>query len=137
MRGQSHAPVAPYPFYRRLDGPQASPPPGFDPRTVQPVGSRYTDYDTPPTCAHVLYKCIRGLQKTSCKLITKLRGGEGVIPAGRHSCLAFLRPTYETSARQAANFIDILFDFSESLDGRAGLVPQHSFLLYSFQFLIC
>jgi len=26
-----------------------SPPPGFDPRTVQPVGSRYTDYTTRPT----------------------------------------------------------------------------------------
>ena len=24
-------------------------PPGFDPRTVQPVGSRYTDYTTRPT----------------------------------------------------------------------------------------
>jgi hypothetical protein len=24
-------------------------PPGFDPRTVQPVGSRYTDYATRPT----------------------------------------------------------------------------------------
>jgi hypothetical protein len=40
-----------YPFYRRLGGPQGrfgrlrkiSPPPGFDPRTVQPVASRYTD----------------------------------------------------------------------------------------------
>jgi hypothetical protein len=38
-----------YPLYRRLGGPQGrsqqewniSPPPGFDPRTVQPVGSRY------------------------------------------------------------------------------------------------
>ena len=26
-----------------------SPPPGFDPRTVQPVGSRYTDYAARPT----------------------------------------------------------------------------------------
>ena len=26
-----------------LDGPKISPPPGFDPRTVQPVVSRYTD----------------------------------------------------------------------------------------------
>jgi len=26
-----------------------SPPPGFDPRTVQPIGSRYTDYATRPT----------------------------------------------------------------------------------------
>jgi hypothetical protein len=44
-----------YPLYRRLGGPQGrsgrkrkiSPPPGFDPRTVQPVASRYTDYATP------------------------------------------------------------------------------------------
>jgi hypothetical protein len=26
-----------------------SPPPGFDPQTVQPVGGRYTDYATRPT----------------------------------------------------------------------------------------
>ena len=40
-----------YPLYRRVGGPQGrsgrarkiSPPPGFDPRTVQPVASRYTD----------------------------------------------------------------------------------------------
>ena len=40
-----------YPLYRRLGGPQGrcgqvrkiSPPPGFDPRTVQPVAIRYTD----------------------------------------------------------------------------------------------
>ena len=46
-----------YPLYRRLGGPQdrsgqvrkISPLTGFDPRTVQPVGSRYTDYATQPT----------------------------------------------------------------------------------------
>jgi hypothetical protein len=40
-----------YPLYGRLGGSQGrsgrvrkiSPPPGFDPRTVQPVASRYTD----------------------------------------------------------------------------------------------
>ena len=45
-----------YPLYRRLRGPQdrsgqvrkISPPPGFDPQTVQPVASRYTDYATWP-----------------------------------------------------------------------------------------
>ena len=45
-----------YPFYRRLGGPQGrsgqmrkiSPPPGFDPWTVQPVASRYTDWATRP-----------------------------------------------------------------------------------------
>ena len=46
-----------YPLYRRLGGPQGqsgqvrkiSPPPGFDPRTVQPVTSRYADHATRPT----------------------------------------------------------------------------------------
>jgi hypothetical protein len=44
-----------HPLYRRLGGPQGwsgrvlkiSPPPGFDPRTVQPVASRYTDRAIP------------------------------------------------------------------------------------------
>ena len=59
--GQHHTPAAlppgktRYPLYRRLGGPQGrsgrvrkiSPPPGFDPRTVQPVASRYTDCAIP------------------------------------------------------------------------------------------
>jgi hypothetical protein len=44
-----------YPLYWRMDGPQGqcgrvrkiSPPAGFDPRTVQPVASLYTDYTIP------------------------------------------------------------------------------------------
>jgi len=50
-----------YLLYRRLGGPQSqsgkvrkiSPPPGFDPRTVQPVASRYTEYATRPTFIHL------------------------------------------------------------------------------------
>jgi len=46
-----------YPLYRKLGGPQGrsgqmrkiSPPQGFDPRIVQSVASRYTDYATRPT----------------------------------------------------------------------------------------
>ena len=45
-----------YPLYRRLDGPQGRSgraehlaPPGFDPRTVQPLVSRYADWATRPT----------------------------------------------------------------------------------------
>jgi hypothetical protein len=59
--GQRYAPAAlppgktRYPLYRRLGGLQGrsgrvwkiSPPPGFVPRTVQPVASRYTDWTTP------------------------------------------------------------------------------------------
>jgi hypothetical protein len=57
LGGQCHAPTAllpgktRFPLYRRLGGPQGrservrkiSPPPGFDPQTVQPVASRYTN----------------------------------------------------------------------------------------------
>jgi hypothetical protein len=59
--GQRHAPAAlppgmtRYPLYRRLGRLQGrsgrvrkiSPPPGFDPRTVQLVASRYNDYAIP------------------------------------------------------------------------------------------
>jgi hypothetical protein len=55
---QRHAPAAlspqksRYPLYMRLGDPQGlsgrvrqiSPPPGFDPRTVQPIASGYTHY---------------------------------------------------------------------------------------------
>jgi hypothetical protein len=64
MDGQRHAPAAippgktRHPLYRRLGGPQGrsgwvlkiSPPLGFDPRSVQPVASRYTDWANP---AHI------------------------------------------------------------------------------------
>jgi len=66
--GQRHAPAAlppgkaRYPFYKRLGGPQSrygqvrkiSPLPGFDPRTFQPVASRYTDYVIPAA----IYVCV-------------------------------------------------------------------------------
>jgi len=63
VRGQRHAPAAPYPRERpgthctgdRV-GPRCGksrPPPRFDPRTVQPVASRYTDYATRPTTNRV------------------------------------------------------------------------------------
>jgi len=56
--GQRHTPATlplgktQYLFYRRLGGPQGrsgqvqkiSPPPGFNPRTVQPIASNYTDW---------------------------------------------------------------------------------------------
>jgi hypothetical protein len=52
-----------YPLYRKLGGPQSrsgqvrkiSPPPGFDPRTVQPVAIRCTDYATRFTICMYVY----------------------------------------------------------------------------------
>jgi len=57
------------PLYRRLGGPQGrsgqvrniSPPPGFDPRTAQPVARRYTDYATRPTICVLLSPISRKL----------------------------------------------------------------------------
>ena len=54
-----------YPLYMRLGGPQGrsgqvrkiSPPPGFDPRTVQPVASCYTNYAN-----RLYYSCMRFLK---------------------------------------------------------------------------
>ena len=51
-----------YPLYRRLGGQQGrsgrvrkiSPPPGFDPRTAQPVASRYTDWGIPANTQYLL-----------------------------------------------------------------------------------
>ena len=70
MRGQRHAPAAHYPRERPgthctggwvglragLDicG-KSRPPPAFDPRTVQPVGSRYTDYATRPMGVEIYF----------------------------------------------------------------------------------
>ena len=68
--GQLHAPAALFPgkrpgspLYRRLGGPQGrsgrvrkiAPTPGFDPRTVQPVASRCTDYAMPVQSKHISY----------------------------------------------------------------------------------
>ena len=77
--GQHHAPAAlpqgktRYPLYRRLGGPQGrsgrmrkiSPPPGFDPRTVQPVASRYTDWAIPAA-----------LKDIQCNINTVCHGGQ-------------------------------------------------------------
>ena len=72
--GQRHDPAAllsektQYPLHRRLGGPQGrsgqvlkiSPAPAFDPQTVQPVASRYTDWDIP---AHKREKNINKFEK--------------------------------------------------------------------------
>ena len=77
-----------YPLYRRLGGPQGrsgqlrkiSPPPGFDPRTVQPVASRYTDYGTrTTTCLVASFKYFREILKKVVK-IRKMTFPYGSLP---------------------------------------------------------
>ena len=85
MRGQRHAPAALYPRERHGThctgswvGPRAGLdrsgksrlPPEFDPRTVQPVASRYTDYATRPTSTAAVSSldlCEHGLMMVFCE----------------------------------------------------------------------
>ena len=90
MGGQCHAlaalpPGMPwYSLYRRLGGPQGwsgqvwkmSPPPGFDPWTVQSVASHYTDY---AILAHTLYIKPEWMDKTT----------SDVCPSLSHCCLSY------------------------------------------------
>ena len=62
-----------YPLYRRLGGPQGqsgqvrkiSPPPGFNPRTVQPIASCYIDWATQPI------KTVKISKKLGCQTATR------------------------------------------------------------------
>ena len=60
-----------------------SPPPAFDPRTVHPVGSRYTDYPT-----RLLDICIRILFEYQCLAV-----------ALKHGTLVFTQPNHSRGAR--------------------------------------
>ena len=82
--GQHQAPAAltlgktRYPLYRRLGRPQGRsglvrkisppPPPEFDPRTIQPVASRYTD------CAIAAHTVAGDIDKIHCNLNCLIRG---------------------------------------------------------------
>jgi hypothetical protein len=75
--GKRHAPTAlppgdiRYPLYSRLGGTQGrsgrvqkiSPLPGFDPRTVQPVASRYTNLAIPARCCVQYYEHTKSVQR--------------------------------------------------------------------------
>ena len=69
-----------YQLYRRLGGPHSrsgqvrkiSPPPGFDPRTIQPVASRYTDYATRPTHVHNIRNIIRYVFRLSVAIFREI-----------------------------------------------------------------
>ena len=79
-----------YPLKRRLCGPQGrsgqvrkiSPPPGFDPRTIQPVASPYTDWVTRPTMVYV-----RGLYYCSYAAVFRGMIAWGVSTCRRFVCL--------------------------------------------------
>ena len=95
-----------YPLYKWLCGPQGrsgqvlkiSPPPGFDPRTVQPVASRYTDWVTRHTWCHIAWYYLRN---TKCRLVCGLflPASQPVHPALYPSFLFPVRPPANSSTR--------------------------------------
>ena len=104
--GQHHAPAAlppeenRYPLYSRLGGPHGrsgrvrkiSSPPGFDPRTVQPVASRYTDW---AILAHA---------SNSTDLNTLSYGKHGIITKTTH--LAFTAPVRNTMRHHTETIVE-------------------------------
>ena len=60
-----------------------SPPPGFDPRTVQPVASRYTDWATRPTRSRV---CCLHIQGKWIASVVHLRWSHFFRNVGKYVC---------------------------------------------------
>jgi hypothetical protein len=91
-----------YPLYRRLGELQGwsgqvrkiSPPPGFDPRTVQPVASRYTHYATRPT----IVTCRCHIFFSSIILLTS-SGNFWIVPT-----LHSVSDIYKLSSSMSCNF---------------------------------
>ena len=88
-----------YPLYRRLGGPQGrsgqvrkiSPQPRFDPRIVQPVASRYTDYATRLTIfywkrVHNYLRKRGGANYFKCWLVRRLQYLDLVIFIWKQAC---------------------------------------------------
>jgi hypothetical protein len=87
-----------YPLYRRLGGPQGqsgeewkiSLPQGFDPRTVQPVASHYTDHATWPLQVTVLPSLLVNRIQEKIKMYTANKSK--FIYFGSHSNRSNLYP---------------------------------------------
>jgi hypothetical protein len=102
VRGQLHVSAALYPRERPgthctegwvapglvWTGAENFPPPGFDPRTVQPVASRYTDYATQPFCSwympNIISFTLTNIEGngSSCKVYELFAKGPGCISSG-------------------------------------------------------
>ena len=117
-----------YPLYRRMGGPQGrsgqvrkiSSPPEFDPRTVQPVASRYTDYATRPTVA---FRVVMNLRNTT------FRGKDPCLSSdskyGQHLvCWTRYANLFSSSAYVSVG-VNLVFSLMKGTD----LSPKHNVLL--------
>jgi len=78
------------PLFRKLDGPQGLfgqvqkilPPVGFDPQTVQPMASCYTNYATQPTLQHTDIKILQS--NSICQITQKHISEDHILPVHNH-----------------------------------------------------
>jgi hypothetical protein len=105
-----------YPLYRRLGGRRAGldvceksrPPPGFDPWTIQPIVSRYTDRATGPTYAwSMILKFNNSVSLASIHSVGKcrMRLFLAILRSFFHSCLLCM---YLFILRFSTNYSSIL-----------------------------
>jgi hypothetical protein len=104
-----------YPLYRRLDGPQGwsgwvqkiLPPTGFDPRTVQPITSRYTDCTIPAhaLCKDYTYYSIRGFHPNKYDLRIWSFTSRALLSHYHHNHILAVRPIYTHSFSSRLSFL--------------------------------
>jgi len=138
--GQRHASAAlpagktRYPLYRRLGGSQGrserlrkrSPPLGFDPRTVQPVASRYTDWTIPAQLRRCMVRRVWGrtsingdlYQSECCRSLGGTVRSTPVAERRRHQSPGpFVIPapcTVSPSAHNTSRPINYIFNWTPS-----------------------
>jgi hypothetical protein len=110
-QGKSH-----YPLYRRLDGPQGRfgqeqkilPPPEFDPWTVQPVASLYTNYAILP---HFQMQVFINIASSSCSaLVVMILTFWVCVVSCRVLLLGWIGPYPDEGQVSSLHFIHTTFD---------------------------
>jgi len=102
-----------YPLYRRLGGPQRrsgqvrkiSPSSGFDPRTVQPVASRHTDWDI--AARYLLSHFEKSVKCREYKIPPRLLSGTLVVLPSTFRLLVKLSLTGYSGSRTAALVLNV------------------------------
>jgi hypothetical protein len=145
--GQRHAPAAlppgmtRYPFYRSLGRRQGrsvrvlkiSPTPGFDPRTLQPVVSRYTDWAIPAhTCFCTAFKrspstvisCLYNVDSSSLSVVLAVCDMNSDVPEDSQPTCRCQCPEGKWVAGALQGLLAHYFANSEFMRPPAGIKPK-------------
>jgi hypothetical protein len=149
--GQLHTPAAlppgktRYPLYRGLGGPQGrsgrvwkiSPPSGFDPRTVQPVANRYTDWAIPAHCVPYIAEYFRAFAGFSVHKASKpvyltkstQRNSHLVVVLTRRNHVCTYLPTCQPTGRPAS--ISVCYVYFTALSYLRNELCVHRFCMHT------